>query len=704
MSAIEELSKLLDKEIGVSDARQEVTNWISTGFPNLNKALSGLHNGGLGYGRLYEIYGPSGSGKTAMATYLMIEAQKKGGVAIFIDYERSFDVGMAKNMGLNTQSPFWIYKAPETWENGNAVAMKACDLIRKSSAIEKDAPIIVVQDSIAAAIPKSVFEKGIEEYNMNDSTALSRVTSTTLKSVASFCYKMDVTCLYLNQIRTKPGIVYGDPTCLRGDVNIPFVDGTFDSIENIVNKKIDKEVWSFNETSKLFESKKISGWVNNGVKRNDVEWVHIRTNGKGTRNGAIGGTFTGDHKLLSKRGWVRADEITTLDKLVSKELSVFSGSAYEFLIGVLNFDCTFLKKPKKSSTTAAISLTDNVNLEYCKWKVEKLSKHLSFKQIDFLSQNPTSIGKEFSLFRSNWTSEIKAMEGLHRNPVVSFGNGMTDIQLAIMIMDDGTIGKSGNYMVSIRRLSGDVESIGAMCNIFGKMGLANNVNYGCGKFSFSVDASKKIAARICKYVPGSMQYKLPDAYKGMYEEFELSDPVESHTVNYVDVVETKNRTHSKRSKSSLTYDLTIDDNHNYLAGNVLNGFVVHNCTPGGKAMEFYASGRIALGRSRIMENVEGEKEKEMVAQTITAKVVKSKHTRPFTTAELRMGFNHDGSAFFDEAWVLIDYLIKLGIMETSGTYVIWEEKKIYKKALVKKIVKDGTVDTLRALVPKDIVV
>lgn len=215
MSA-EALAKALSAVIGSNSENQAVENFIDTGFPPLNQIVSGRPDGGLPQGRLVEMYGPSSSGKTALATMMMIQAQKAGGVAGFMDHERSFDVGLAKNMGLSDQFPFWIYKRPETWEESNTLMAKAAKTIREAKAIPEKAPILFVFDSIAAALPKSMAEKEMDEYTMNDTTALARVTSTTLKAIAQFSERFNFTVLYLNQIRTKPGVVYGDPTTTPG--------------------------------------------------------------------------------------------------------------------------------------------------------------------------------------------------------------------------------------------------------------------------------------------------------------------------------------------------------------------------------------------------------------------------------------------------------------------------------------------------------
>lgn len=216
------LNAALDKSIGENEEVQGVKLWINTGDPQLNYCISGKYDGGIPVGRIVEMYGPPSSGKTAEATDLMVRVQQMGGIAMFVDWERSFDVGLAKNMGLNTNRPYWIYKTPKTWEDGNAQAIRAVQLIRASGLIPPEAPILIVLDSIASAIPQSVLydskgnEREMTSFNMNDTSALSRVTSTTLKVVAQTAEEYNATFLYLNQQRTKIGVMFGDPTTTPG--------------------------------------------------------------------------------------------------------------------------------------------------------------------------------------------------------------------------------------------------------------------------------------------------------------------------------------------------------------------------------------------------------------------------------------------------------------------------------------------------------
>lgn len=217
------MAAALEGAIGLNDEETEPPFWVDLGYAPLNKILSGDYTRGFPAGRMIEIAGPSATGKTLLATMAMIAAQKAGGIAIFVDWERAFNATFAQILGLDTTFPRFVYKRSETWEEGNTVGMKTALMLREKKLIAEDAPIVMVCDSIAAAIPKSMMydaktgkRKEIDEFTMNDTTALARVTSTTLKSVNQYVGEYDITAIYLNQIRTKPGVVYGDPTTTPG--------------------------------------------------------------------------------------------------------------------------------------------------------------------------------------------------------------------------------------------------------------------------------------------------------------------------------------------------------------------------------------------------------------------------------------------------------------------------------------------------------
>jgi len=247
----------LDKELagllGDEEWLEEENHFMSSSLLPLDIVLSGNPDGGFATGRIYEIYGPESSGKTAMATMAMIAAQKAGGVGIFVDYERSFKKDFAEDLGLNTKRPHFMYIKPVTWEEGNTKALEVAEAIRNSKEFA-DKPIVIVQDSVAAAVPKSVAEKGISEYNMNDTTALARVTSSTLKAVNLFVDDMDVVMIYLNQIREKPGVMFGNPETTPGGKALKF----YASVRISLGKKVKSEEGRVHEheiTAKIIKNK-----------------------------------------------------------------------------------------------------------------------------------------------------------------------------------------------------------------------------------------------------------------------------------------------------------------------------------------------------------------------------------------------------------------------------------------------------------------
>lgn len=216
------LMKDLDAAVGENSGGASVSQYIDTDFPPLNKGICGHHQGGIPFGRIGEVFGESSTGKTAMATRWMVNAQKMGGVAIFIDWERSFDVDMAQAMGLNTERPYWFYFKARTWEEGNTQAIKVAKMIRESGFISEDAPILVVLDSIASAVPRSKLEKELDEMTMHDTTALARAVASSMPTMALLIEETNSSFVYLNQLRLKPGVVFGDPRTTPGGKSMEF--------------------------------------------------------------------------------------------------------------------------------------------------------------------------------------------------------------------------------------------------------------------------------------------------------------------------------------------------------------------------------------------------------------------------------------------------------------------------------------------------
>lgn len=194
----------------------EVTHFLDTGFPPLNKVISGSYDKGMPCGRLVEMFGPPSCGKTAIATSVMISAQRAGGFAMFFDHERSFDVNLARHLGLDTDSGTFAHIRPETLEDSFTRAIHTARMIRDEELVPADAPLVAVFDSLAAMIPKSKSEKELTDLTMADSLALAKATSSALQVASPYAEKYNCLMLILNQTRENPGQMYGDPTRTPG--------------------------------------------------------------------------------------------------------------------------------------------------------------------------------------------------------------------------------------------------------------------------------------------------------------------------------------------------------------------------------------------------------------------------------------------------------------------------------------------------------
>jgi RecA/RadA recombinase/intein/homing endonuclease len=156
------------------------------------------------------------SHNTWLATQAMIAAQRVGGVAGFHDHERSFVSAVAERLGLDLTPGRFFFKTPESYEQSVVHFIKATTAVREAKVLDPKTPLCWVFDSLASMVPQQRIAKDATELNMNDTTALARLTSTTFPSIAQIAEKNNVLVLVLNQIRLKPGVVYGDPTTTPG--------------------------------------------------------------------------------------------------------------------------------------------------------------------------------------------------------------------------------------------------------------------------------------------------------------------------------------------------------------------------------------------------------------------------------------------------------------------------------------------------------
>lgn len=218
----DELANEMLAFLGENDADATVDAWLDTGYPPLNYALSNSWTGGLPVGRITEIFGPSSSGKTAIATMAMISAQRAGGVAAFADHEHSFSSTLARQLGLDVTPGHWIYKKPRTFEESLDKCIGAAKLIRGKKLIDPKAPICWVFDSLATMVPQSklIDDKGhdreLSSQTMHDNLARAKATSGSFDVFNLFVEELDIAAIFLNQLRLKPNVRYGNPETTPG--------------------------------------------------------------------------------------------------------------------------------------------------------------------------------------------------------------------------------------------------------------------------------------------------------------------------------------------------------------------------------------------------------------------------------------------------------------------------------------------------------
>ena len=213
MSILDGLKDVLGE---TASSEFEVTHFLDTGFAPLNKIVSGQYEQGFPTGRIVEMFGPSSCGKTAIATSVMAEAINHEGFAMFMDHERSFDITLARHLGLDDKSGRFAHVKPRTLEESFTRSLNTAVKIREKEMIPSEAPIVCVYDSLAAMVPSSKMQKELDELTMADSLALAKATSTALPAVKIRAEECNMLVLILNQVRENPGVMYGDSTRTPG--------------------------------------------------------------------------------------------------------------------------------------------------------------------------------------------------------------------------------------------------------------------------------------------------------------------------------------------------------------------------------------------------------------------------------------------------------------------------------------------------------
>ena len=203
--ALNSVFEVIEKQYGkgsimkLGDTTAVDVDVIPTGSMTLDMALG---VGGIPKGRVIEIYGPESSGKTTVALHIVAEAQKRGGEAAFVDAEHALDPVYAKNLGVDIDN--LIVAQPDTGEQGLEIA----EALVRSGALD-----VIVIDSVAALVPKAEIEGEMGDSHVG---LLARLMSQALRKLTGITSKTGTTVIFINQLREKVGVVYGNPETTPG--------------------------------------------------------------------------------------------------------------------------------------------------------------------------------------------------------------------------------------------------------------------------------------------------------------------------------------------------------------------------------------------------------------------------------------------------------------------------------------------------------
>jgi recombination protein RecA len=211
---------------------------ISTGSISLDVALG---VGGVPRGRIVEIYGPESSGKTTLALHIVAEAMKTGGIAAFVDAEHALDIGYARKLGVKTDD--LLVSQPDTGEQ----ALEIAETLVRSGAID-----VLVIDSVAALVPKAEIEGDMGDSHMG---LQARLMSQALRKLTGIISKSNCCVIFINQIRMKIGVMFGNPETTTGGNALKFYASVRMDIRKIATLKQGDQVIGSRTRVKVVKNK-----------------------------------------------------------------------------------------------------------------------------------------------------------------------------------------------------------------------------------------------------------------------------------------------------------------------------------------------------------------------------------------------------------------------------------------------------------------
>lgn len=611
----------------------------STGSLTLDMALG---VGGLPYGRIVEIFGPESSGKTTMMLHVIAAAQKDGKTCAFIDAEHAFDPVYAKALGVDVKSLY--FSQPDDGES----ALNIAEILVNSGAMD-----VIVIDSVAALTPRSEIEGEIGDSHVG---LQARMMSQALRKLTPTVKKNNTLIVFINQIRMKIGIMFG---CLHAKNKITFTDGRKFTIKEIVENRIEGNVWSYNEKTHQMEAKPIIDWHYNGDVNSHRDYLKITAQNPKTKEKSKV-YVTKNHEILTQKGWIEAQNLNIGDTVYNNSPSNYD-NVFGFIQGCL------------------VSGYASVNMDY-QLEFEK-TPHLPEKYLNWKKQKMLGNEKNQQFVLS---SIIKDENDLLKIFETS-NNIISDLAMSVWFTENGFLDEDDEFHLLVNL--DDVELATKLSLLLNQNNYPNKVVSSDDKYQILFTDSQKLIAVLSKY--GNLEvlnelYGLQDLvsyfnWKGLLhvnQEHVKASKLEEYLAsdNVSEVIKIEYMSKKSFNHEFGKYDITVKDNHNYLVGSAnptsTGGIIVHNSpetTTGGNALKFYASVRLDIRRTGQIK-----KGDEVIGNETKVKVIKNKVAPPYKEANFEIIYGKGVNISAE----ILDLSVKLGLVDKSGAWYSYNGAKI----------------------------
>jgi len=633
----------------MSDQAHVSVGSISTGSLSLDLALG---VGGLPRGRIVEIYGPESSGKTTLVYHVIAEAQRRGGIAAFIDAEHAMDPTYAKRIGVNIDE--LLVSQPDTGEQ----ALEITELLIRSGALA-----VVAIDSVAALTPKAEIEGEMGDSHVG---LQARLMSQALRKLAGTLNRTDTICIFTNQLREKIGVMFG---CFDYGTRVVLADGTSEKIGKIVNQRLPVEVMSMDPATGNIAPRKIVNYFRNG--KTD-SWLHFEV-AAGGGSGRRQFRCTANHILFTPDGEREAGDIQEGDEvLVATKHYALSPDQEQLLLGGVLGD-------------GSLRRASNQNVRFRVGHGEKQQDYLAWKH-EFLAPfahaiAPTGNGVGFDTIpmrQLEWVHDAVYQGNGSKHAVTEELVGKLDARaIAVWYADDGTFSGSyerwghGKAEICAKSLGHDHRALLARrCEELG-MGRPTVTERG---LLFSGERTRMLHERIEPYVHPVLAYKLHPNFQGHFAWH--PDTSDAHlngtrlrtrtSLQAAPMPVLRKTVRPAEPRKRMRFDIEVEGNHTYLVDHV----VVHNSpevTPGGRALKFYASVRLDIRRIETLKDGV-----EAIGNRCRVKVAKNKVAPPFKQAEFDIMY---GEGISWEGTVL-DTGLERKIVQKSGSYFSFGDERL----------------------------